>query len=258
MATTIAVHSFRRGTGKSHIAANIAALLALEGHRVAVVDTNLHSPGIEMLFNLRDEEVGHWLNDYLSGECEIEQAVYDVSEKLGHPIEGRIYLVPASSRARHVARALRHGYDLSELGSAVRQLARSLQLDAVVIDTAAGVHDETLNVLAAVDAVGIVLRLDHQDYQGTSVIVRLAQRLEIPRTLLVVNNTLPGFDTEVVRAEVEQTYGCQVAALLPSTDEMRMLESKSIFVLRYPDHPLTAELRLVASQLAGPGTLAQR
>jgi MinD-like ATPase involved in chromosome partitioning or flagellar assembly len=133
-----------------------------------------------------------------------------------------------------------------------------LQLDAVVIDTAAGVYDETLNVLAAVDAVGVVLRLDHQDYQGTSVIVRLAQKLEIPRTLLIVNDTLPGFDTEVVKADIEHTYGCPVAALLPSTDEMRMLESKSIFVLRYPEHPLTADLRQVASQLAGPWALAQR
>src|SRR3954470_20216382 len=95
MANTIAVHSFRRGTGKTHIAANMAALLALEGRRVAVIDTNLHSPGIEILFNLREEEVGSWLNDYLSGDCEIEQAAYDVTGKLEQQVDGCIFLVPA-------------------------------------------------------------------------------------------------------------------------------------------------------------------
>jgi len=253
MASTIAVHSFRRGTGKSHIAANIAALLALEGHRVVVVDTNLHSPGIEMLFDLRDDQVTYLLNDYLSGDCEIEQAAYDVTERVGHSLDGRIFLVPAGNRARHIARALRHGYDLSRLSTATRQLMESLQLDAAVVDMAAGLHDDTLNVLAAADALGIVLRLDHQDYQGTDTIVRLAQKLEVPRSMLIVNNMPEGFDANVVRQEVEHAYNCQVAAVLPGTEEMRMLASQGIFALRYPEHPLTKELRRVASQLAGPG-----
>ena len=179
MASTIAVHSFRRGTGKSHIAANIAALLALEGHRVVVFDTNLPSPGIEVLFDLRDDQVTYWLNDYLSGDCDIEQAVYDVTERVGRPLDGRIFLVPAGSRARYISRALRHGYDLSKMSTATKQLFQSMQLDLAVIDMAAGLHDDTLNVLAATDALGVVLRLDHQDYQGTDTVLRLAQKLDV-------------------------------------------------------------------------------
>ena len=34
MAKIIAIHSFRGGTGKSNITANLAALVALAGHRV--------------------------------------------------------------------------------------------------------------------------------------------------------------------------------------------------------------------------------
>src|SRR3954453_2599037 len=90
MAKRIVVHSFPPGTGKTHVAANIAALLALEGRRVAIIDSNLHTPAVEMLFNLREEEVGYWLNDYLSGECAIEQAAYDVTGKLEQKVEGRI------------------------------------------------------------------------------------------------------------------------------------------------------------------------
>jgi MinD-like ATPase involved in chromosome partitioning or flagellar assembly len=236
----------------------MAALLALEGRRVGVIDTNLHSPGIEVLFNLREEEISYWLNDYLSGDCEIEQAAYDVTGKLDHPVEGRIFLVPASMRPVHIARALRHGYDLSLLSGGLKQLTQSLQLDVFVVDMGAGVHDDTLNVLASAAAAGVILRLDHQDYQGTDVIVRLAHKLGVPRTLLIVNNIPAGFDAEMVKKEVESTYGCEVAAVLPDTEELMLLASRSIFVLRYPEHPLTAELRRVTSMLADPWNVAHR
>ena len=52
MSKIISVHSFRGGTGKSNTTANIAALLAMDGARVCVVDTDINSPGIHVLFNL--------------------------------------------------------------------------------------------------------------------------------------------------------------------------------------------------------------
>jgi len=41
MAKIISIHSFRGGTGKSNTSANVAALLATEGRRVGVVDTDI-------------------------------------------------------------------------------------------------------------------------------------------------------------------------------------------------------------------------
>ena len=49
MSKIISVHSFRGGTGKSHLTANLAAQLAVQGRRVAVVDTDLPSPGSVLL-----------------------------------------------------------------------------------------------------------------------------------------------------------------------------------------------------------------
>jgi MinD-like ATPase involved in chromosome partitioning or flagellar assembly len=39
----VAVHSFRGGTGKSNVTANLATLLAWTGKQVGVVDTDLQS-----------------------------------------------------------------------------------------------------------------------------------------------------------------------------------------------------------------------
>ncbi len=79
----ISVHSFRGGTGKSNTTANLAALLAAGGRRVGVVDTDIQSPGIHVLFGLKDEKLPRALNDYLWGKCKIEQAAHDVTARWG-------------------------------------------------------------------------------------------------------------------------------------------------------------------------------
>jgi len=68
---------------------------------------------------------------------------------------------------------------------------------------------------------------------------------------LIVNKTPEVFDPGEVKARVEQTYHCEVIAVLPHSDEMMTLASSGIFALRYPDHPVTAAYRQVATRLMG-------
>ncbi|MBC8445570.1 MAG: P-loop NTPase, partial [Chloroflexi bacterium] len=115
MSQIVSIHSFRGGTGKSNTAANFAALLAMEGRRVAVIDTDIQSPGIHVLFGLHEEDMAHSLNDYLWGRCSIEQAACDVTPRLDADIKGQIFLVPSSIKAGEIARVLREGYDVGLL-----------------------------------------------------------------------------------------------------------------------------------------------
>jgi septum site-determining protein MinD len=50
MTQVIAVHSFRGGTGKSNLIANLATTMAHQGKRVGIIDTDIQSPGIHVLF----------------------------------------------------------------------------------------------------------------------------------------------------------------------------------------------------------------
>ena len=54
MAKIVSIHSYRGGTGKSNLTANLAVCMAASGKRVAVVDTDIQSPGIHMLFGVED------------------------------------------------------------------------------------------------------------------------------------------------------------------------------------------------------------
>ena len=74
--------------------------------------------------------------------------------------------------------------------------------------------------------------------------------MQVPHLMLVVNKTPPILDPNAVKQRVEQAYGAPVAAVLPHSDDMMNLASGGIFVLQYPEHPLTALYQQIAAQLA--------
>jgi MinD-like ATPase involved in chromosome partitioning or flagellar assembly len=119
----------------------------------------------------------------------------------------------------------------------------------LIIDTHPGLNEETLLSLVISNSLVIVMRPDRQDYEGTGITVKVAQGLEVPRMLMVVNKCPPVLDPEALTARAEESSESPVAAVLPHSDDMMNLASEGIFVLRYPDHPLTALYRQVASVL---------
>lgn len=249
MARIVSLHSFRGGTGKSNTAANVGALLALDGLTVGVVDTDLQSPGIHMLFGLEQATLAHSLNDYLWGTCEAKQAAHDVTPVLGEGVAGRVYLVPASARAGDIGRVMRDGYDVELLNEGFRELLSDLSLDVLLIDTHPGLNEETLLSIAVSHTLVIVMRPDQQDYEGTSVTVTIARKLAVPQMFIVVNKTPEVFPAREVRERVEQAYACEVAAVLPHSDDLMVLSSGGLFALRYPDHPVTGLLRQLAGRI---------
>lgn len=250
MAHIISVHSWRGGTGKSNITANLAALLAASGQRVAVVDTDIQSPGIHILFGLRGDAISHSLNDYIWGRASIEEAAIDVGASFGATGAGSLFLVPSSINSGEIARVLREGCDARVLTSGLRRLARALNLDVLLIDTHPGLNEETLLSIALSHTLVIVLRPDQQDYEGTGVTVEVASALNVPRMLLVVNKVPARFDGDDVRERVAQAYGRPVAAVIPHADELMALASDGIFALRFPEHPVAAQLRAIAASIA--------
>jgi septum site-determining protein MinD len=249
MSKIISVHSFRGGTGKSNTAANLAAIYALKGYRVGVVDTDVNSPGIHVLFCLDESTIEHSLNDYLWGKCSIKDTAQDVTANLNANVPGKVFLIPASIKAGEIARILRDGYDVGLLNDGFQNLIKQLNLDILLIDTHPGLNEETLLSIAISDVLVIIMRPDQQDYQGTGVTVEVARKLGVPGMYLVVNKVPQAFNAEDVKARVEQIYNCQVAAVLPHSDEMMILASAGIFTLQYPDHPIAISYTRLADLL---------
>jgi len=246
MSKIISIHSFRGGTGKSNTTANLAVSLAQTGLRVCVVDTDIQSPGIHVMFQLNPNAIDFSLNDFLWGKCEIEQTAREVFTE---DSKGKVFLIPSSMRTGDIARVLKFGYDIQLLREGFMNIISTLAIDVLLIDTHPGLNEETLMSIALSDVLLIILRPDSQDYQGTAVTVEVARQIEVPQMYLLMNKVPDLFDRAVTIEKAQTAFACPVIGILPHSNEMMMLASDGIFVRKYPDHPITREIGMVAQKI---------
>jgi MinD-like ATPase involved in chromosome partitioning or flagellar assembly len=258
MTEVVSIHSFRGGTGKSNLTANLAATLARKGGRVGIIDTDVQSPGIHALFGLDGGQPGASLNDFLAGRCGIGEAAVEVGSELpgtadGRDGAGRVYLVPSSMDAGAIAQVLREGYDVSLLAEGIRAIGDELALDTLLIDTHPGLNEETLLAITLSSAIVVLMRPDRQDFQGTAVTIEVARKLGVPKILLVANKVPDVIDRADLERQVADTYSTELVAALPHSDALMALGSRTVFCHELPDDVWAQEVGAVAGALNGAG-----
>jgi MinD-like ATPase involved in chromosome partitioning or flagellar assembly len=245
----VSIHSFRGGTGKSNTTANLASQVAMTGKRVGVVDTDIQSPGIHVLFGLDEHKMGKTMNDYLHGKATIREVGFPVGD---NTVEGegrsqlagkQLFLFPSSIKGKEISQILHEGVDFNKLNEGLQTAISEFDLDYLFIDTHPGLNEETLLSIATSDILIIILRPDNQDLQGTAVTVDVARSLDVPNLFLMVNKALPKYDFSVIKRDIEAQFQATVTSVLPLSFDMAENASKDLFSLRYPDHEWSKALK---------------
>ncbi len=234
----VSIHSFRGGTGKSNIAANLSAVAALEGKRVAVMDTDMASPGIHVIFGQGRKKLKYTLNDYLRGECDIGQTCMDMTKELGIK-NGKLYLIPSSMTATDITRILREGYEVSDLRNGFTEVLKQKDLDYLIIDTHPGLDRETLLSMATADYLFVVARIDEQDLLGTAATLSVARKLQVPDIRIVINKKPSIYEDKAIIKEVESKFKARIATIIPLLPILIEAGSRYIVSLRHPDNEFT-------------------
>lgn len=242
-AMLIAIHSYRGGTGKSNITANLAVGLARHGFKVGVVDTDLPSPGIHILFGI--DQPAFTLNGLLYGEHSLEEAAIDVTPAEVHT-SGSIHLLAGSPKPGDIARIVGEGFDFHKLIDIYRDFSARMSLDFLLIDTHPGINEATLMSVTVSDLLLMLLRPDRQDYQGTAVTVDVARKLGVPSLRFIVNKAIESLDWSSLASTIEQTYGDQCLAILPQSDAIMSYGGSGLFCLQQPSNPLTLAFNEIA------------
>jgi len=248
MSKIISIHSYRGGTGKSNITANLAYSLVQQNKRVAVVDADIQSPGIHVIFQVSQDALNYSLNDFLWHKCEIEEAAVSVSfpdESIG----GELFLIPSSTNTGDIARIINDGYNVELLSEGFNRLCEKLDLDFLLIDTHPGLNEETLLSIAISDTLLIIMRPDQQDFEGSSITLRVASRLQVEEISVILNKVPSLFDPVQLKNEVEKSYGYPVVAVIPHSDDLMVLGSKSLFCLQYPENEVSQTIRSISDHL---------
>jgi MinD-like ATPase involved in chromosome partitioning or flagellar assembly len=256
MARTIAIHSFKGGTGKSTLSANLSIALALKRKKVAVMDMDLEGPGLHVILGLDPYELPFTLNDVLTKGVQPEQAAVKMNDRL-HLAKGELYFSPASVKVEEILTSLRSGFEVDSFSNAITKLTEKFGLDYVVVDTHPGLEDDTLLAMSVCDCLLVVTRLDQQDMFGTGVLATVARTLEKP-VYLVANMIPTALKTSEVSKVVEKigsNFKIQVLGWLPFSEDVVNSLSKSVFILDNPNHPMTKRFNELATKLETLGGL---
>lgn len=249
MGKTISIHSFRGGTGKSNVTANLATYCALQGAKVGVIDTDIQSPGVHVIFGLGNKKLKFTLNDFLYKKCSIESVAVDLTKSLKIQGEGKLYVFPAALDANAITKILREGYEVNTMSEGFSEIMGVLKLDYLFIDTHPGLNEETFLSIALSDILLVILRPDEQDYLGTAVTLEISKKFEIPKIFLIINKVLPKYKAADVAKQLTKTFHVPVAGVFYYSEDFADAASKDIFILNNPEHPFSKTIQEVYNNI---------
>ncbi len=171
MGKTIVTHSYKGGTGKTLFTMNLAALLALKGYRVVVLDMDLSAPSIHSFIPREMLDVFPKVNDSLLKDVSIQDTLMDLSEYIN--CSGKLWIGVSSNKTEDILRITRRtakefNQDASKLFNWISTLkSNPYNADFVVIDTSPGITFTSINSIATADIAYILFRVLEADIAGT-------------------------------------------------------------------------------------------
>lgn len=172
MGKVIVITSGKGGVGKTTSTANIGTALAMLGHKVALLDTDIGLRNLDVIMGLENRIV-YDLVDAVRGNCRLKQALIK-DKRLDN-----LYLLPAAQTKDKTAVS---NDQMAELCEKLKE-----EFDYVVIDCPAGIEHGFKNAIAGADEAVVVTTPEVSAVRDADRIIGLleAAGLESPR--LIVN-----------------------------------------------------------------------
>lgn len=244
------MQSFKGGTGKSTITANLAVTLARLGKRVAVIDLDLEGPGLHVIFGVGEGQVRATMNDVLQNSRPVRDAVIDLTERLNLE-NGCLLFCPAGHKLKEILRIVDKGFNLQRFRDALDNLAAEFRLDHLLIDSHPGIEKDTILSMALCDVVVLISRIDQQDMFGSGVMREVAAQLNKPVVLILnmLPNNVSDKEAGKIGDRLAQLFHLEVLTALPFNSDVFENLSRGVFVLEKPKDPLTKRFTELAEKM---------
>lgn len=174
---TVTVAGGKGGVGKTSVALNLALVFARQGYRTLLLDGDLELANINVMLGLYPKAT---LEHAISGKLNVEQVLVSVSENLD--------LLPGASGVESCL-----GHSVTAQRRFLRQLAAlESRYDRVVIDTAAGLGNNALHMIAAAHLTLLIVTPDPTSLTDAFSLLKVLRRRGYRRQPNIVINMARG------------------------------------------------------------------
>jgi len=251
---SIAIHSYKGGTGKSSIVANLAVAYAKQGSNVCLLDYDFRAPSLHVLFEVKPQ---HWLNEFLEGDCKIEEATVDAAQKYGTKGKLMVGLANPSSDSMREMMSKDRRWEMKALHktlSAKKTIFNDLNADYLFFDTGPGMYYSSINALASSDVVALVMKMDKFDVEGTRELIKGIYKA-LGRKTGILLNKIP---TQRISSEggpegmaklIEDTFELPVIGTIPCFCELMATGGRIIYTYEQPQHAFSQAILRIAKRL---------
>ncbi len=234
MARVYTIASGKGGTGKTTVTLNLGTSLAMLKKKTIILDADIGMANLGLLLGLERSKIT--LHEVLSGNAEINEAVYDGPEGLK--------IVPSGLSLR--------GFQKSKPERLKEVMAALIDgMDYLLIDAPAGISKDGVIPLAAADKVILVVNPELASMADALKTKALTEMLGRPIEGAILNRAELD-KTELNRNKVSELLGVKILELIPEDVNVRRAAAFKVpVVIRTPTSPASIAFRRLAAQLAG-------
>lgn len=172
MGKAIVIASGKGGTGKTTLAANLGATLALQGHKVVLIDLDTGLRNLDLYLGMENNIV-YDINDVLTGVCRIRQALVKVKA-----FPGLMFMAASPQKPTGEITPLH----IKVLCSKLKQ-----KYDYIIIDAPAGIDDGMVVATGGADMGIIVVTPEYSSLRNAEIVKNTLEEQGINKIAYVVN-----------------------------------------------------------------------
>lgn len=239
MSEVIVITSGKGGVGKTTTTANLGSALALEGKKVALVDTDIGLRNLDVVMGLENRIV-YDIVDVVEQKCKLKQAL--IKDKRFD----ELFLLPAAQTR-----------DKSAVNEEqMRELTKKLkeEFDYIIIDCPAGIEQGFKNAIAGADRAIIVTTAEISAIRDADRIIGLVEASEIKNPELVVNRLRPAMVKRGEMMDVEDIVdllSIDLIGVVPDDEYIITYTNKGEPVISNKKAPSGKAYREIAKRILG-------
>ena len=236
---TIVITSGKGGVGKTTATANLGTALAMRGHSVVVIDTDIGLRNLDVIMGLENRIVYDLVN-VIEGKCRLRQAMIQDKNRL------ELYLIPAAQTRD------KDSITPEQLKGLCAELENDF--DFILIDCPAGIEQGFKNAVAAAGEAIIVTTPEVSAIRDADRVIGLLEASGLHRPKLIINRISPDMVKRgdmMGQEDVESLLAVEVIGLVPADERTVAAANRGIPAVHDGRSTAGAAFKRIAARIDG-------